>query len=106
MKLIDLIDYFRGESSFDEFCKRNDLSSESEAIEIFAEQPVTLNSRLGFFPIEETNGRIEIEKDGKAYRNLFSFFYFLDAIDEAKQMEGMENEELAGKLFSYAINDA
>jgi hypothetical protein len=106
MKLIDLIDYFRSEGNFDKFCKNNDLSSESEVIEIYAERPVTLNSQLGFFPIEETQGRIEIRIGGKAYRNLFSFFYFLDAIDEAKQMKHIGNEELAEKLFSYAINDA
>ncbi len=106
MKLIELIDYFRGEGSFDEFCTKNDLSTESEVIEIYAEQPVTLNSQLGFFPIEETHGRIEIGIGEKAYRNLFSFFYFLGAIDEARQIEDLGNEELAKKLFSYAINDA
>jgi hypothetical protein len=106
MKLIDLIDYFRNGGDYDEFCKKNELSLDSEVIEIYAELPIALNSDLGFFPIEETHGKIDFIIGEKAYRNLFSFFYFFDAMEEAKEMKEISNEVLAEKLFLYAKNDA
>jgi len=40
--------------------------------------------------------------------NLFDFYYFLDAIEEANnnQNRSLSSEELAKLLYNYAINDA
>ncbi len=106
MKLIDLITFFREGGTFEDFCKGQALSAESEVIEIYAQEPVSLEAQLGFFPIEETEGRIELQSEGVQYHNLFDFFYFLEVIEDLKDSEGPTNSELAQKLFTYAMKDA
>jgi hypothetical protein len=105
MKLIDLIAYFRQGKTFEEFCRSQGLNAESEVIEIYAQEPVSLEAQLGFFPIEETGGRIEFESGGVKYFNLFDFFYFLEAIEDIKVSEKTDSE-FALKLYTYAITDA
>ncbi len=106
MKLVDLITLFRQGSTFEDFCKEQALNAESEVIEIYAQDPVGVEARLGFFPIEETEGRIEFQSQGVSYHNLFDFFYFLGVIEDLKGHDEPSDAELAQKLFSYAINDA
>jgi len=106
MKLIDLVSYFRLGGTFEGFCKAQELSAESEVIEIYAQKPVNLGSQLGFFPIEETEGQVEFQSDGVQYQNLFDFFYFLNVIEDIKGNEFPGDAELAQRLLSYALNDA
>ena len=54
MQLIDLVSYFRQGGTFEGFCTTHSLNSEAEVIEIYAQEPVSLESSLGFFPVEET----------------------------------------------------
>ena len=105
MKLVDLISYFRQGGTFEGFCKSNTLDAESEVIEVYAEEPTSIESNLGFFAIEETEGQVEFQSGEKNYRNLFDFFYFLEAIEEIKGSD-TEDAAFAESLFSYAINDA
>jgi hypothetical protein len=106
MKLVDLVSYFRRGGSFEEFCGANALDAESEVIEIYAQDPVTLEAELGFFPINVAEGQVHFSLDGVAYTNLFDFFYFLDAIKEVKPMDSSSDLEVARSLLSYALNDA
>lgn len=106
MKLIDLIAYFRTGGVFGDFCKAQGLNEKSEVIEIYAQEPTCLEAELGFFPIEETEGRIKFEKNGQTYQNLFDFFYFMDVIEDSSGRDGLSDSELAYKLFSYAMKDA
>jgi hypothetical protein len=107
MKLIDLISFFRRGGTYESFCKDNLLNVESEVIEIYAQEPVSLQSNLGFFSIENTKGQIEYLFDGKRYRNLFDFFYFLEVMEDLKISKEMpQDAELAQTLLSYALNDA
>jgi hypothetical protein len=106
MKLIQLISYFRSGGTFEGFCKAQALNAEAEVIEIYAQKPVSLDSQLGFFPIEETQGHVEFEFEGLQYQNLFDFFYFLDVIDDIKGNLLPGDVELAQNLLSYALKDA
>ena len=106
MKLIDLVAYFRNGGTFESFCKVNQLSAKSEVIEIYAQSPVSLESQLGFFPIEKTKGQAEFLSDGIKYQTLFDFFYFLDVIEDIKSRKIFGNAELAQTLLSYALKDA
>ena len=106
MKLIELIAFFRQGGTFEDFCKAQALDEEAEVIEIYAREPVNLESQLGFFPIEETEGRVEFQSEGVPYHNLFDFFYFLEAMEDIKGNDEPTDSELAQKLFSYAIKDA
>lgn len=106
MKLIDLIAFFRKGGTFEDFCKEHSLNTESEVIEIYAQEPMNLESHLGFFPVEETEGRVEFQSRGVKYHNLFDFFYFLEVIKDLESSEEPSDGELAQKLFSYAVKDA
>lgn len=106
MKLIDLIGFFRRGGSYDAFCLANSLDANSEAIEIYGQMPLSMESALGFLPIEESKGKIQMEIDGAHYVNLFDFFYFQDVITDAKNTPEMDDRSLAAKLMNYAIKDA
>lgn len=106
MKLIDLISYFRSGGTFQDFCKTHGLNAESEVIDIYAVKPANLDSQLGFFPIEETEGHVEFLAQGLAYQNLFDFFYFLDVIKDVRDSSQPEDAELARVLLTYALKDA
>jgi hypothetical protein len=106
MKLINLVKYFRHGGTFEDFCKAQGLNAESEVIEIYAQLPVGLESQLGFFPIEKTEGKAEFSMDGVKYKTLFDFFYFLEVIKDLKGVQLPEDGELAQKLLSYALKDA
>ncbi|PTT43699.1 hypothetical protein DBR28_00190 [Chryseobacterium sp. HMWF028] len=104
MKLLELIQFFRNGGSYEELCQLQNLDIESEVIEIYMKQPLKIDNDLGFFEIEKTEGKIEYSSDGIQYSNLFDFYYFLDAIEEAKPL--ISNEEPTKILYNYAINDA
>lgn len=106
MKLLELITFFREGGTYEQFCTDQTLDYNSEVIEIYAEEPLSVDSKLGFFAIEETEGRIQFQSDGLLYHNLFDFYYFLDVIEEFKDNSKLEASVLADKLFSYAIKDA
>lgn len=50
--------------TFEDLCEEQALNAESEVIEIYAQESVSLEARLGFFPIEEMEGRIEFQSKG------------------------------------------
>jgi hypothetical protein len=106
MNLIDLISYFRRGGTFEDFCETHALDTDSEVIEIYALEPVGLDSPLGFFPIDVTEGRTEVVSGGAKYQNLFDMFYFLDVIVEVKGIDVPNDSELAQTLLTYALNDA
>jgi hypothetical protein len=106
MKLINLVSYFRIGGTYKEFCKTQEINSESEVVEIYAQMPVKLDSQLGFFPIEETEGRIEYLAEGLQYQNLFDFFYFLDVMKDVNGNNLLSDCDIAQTLFSFALNDA
>jgi hypothetical protein len=106
MKLIELITFFREGGTFEDFCKKHALNAESEVIEIYAQEPVSLEAQLGFFPIEETEGQIGFQSQGVKYHSLFDFFYFLDVMKDVKGRSEPSDEELAQKIFTFAIKDA
>ncbi len=106
MKLIDLVTYFRHGGTYDDFCRKHTLNAKSEVIEIYAQEPVSLESQLGFFPIEETEGKADFLSNGVKYQTLFDFFYFLEVIEDVKDKKTLEDAELAQKLLLYAVKDA
>ena len=106
MKLVDLVSEFRLGRSFEDFCETLSLNAESEAIEIYAEEPVSIDSRLGFFAIEETGGRVRYLSNHVKYQNLFDFVYFIESRKSADAGRYPKDADLAKVLLSYALNDA
>jgi len=106
MLLINLISYFRSGGTFESFCEAQRLNANSEVIEIYAQIPVSAESCLGFFPIEESRGKTNLTVKGLLYQNLFDFFYFLEVIEDVKGNTLMGDAELAQILLVYALTDA
>ena len=108
MRLEALVSYFRKGGSFSNFCESNSLNPDSEVIEVYMEKPFSLTKDLAFFEIEETEGSVEYSHREVLYSNLFDFYFFLDAMEEAKNGEAklLSDKELAKKLLDYAIHDA
>ncbi len=107
MILEDLVSYFRANGSFEEFCKIQNLNIESEVIEIYMQESLSLNGKLYFFEIEKSEGKIKFIFNGIEYINLFDFFYFLDTIEEFNNAEYLhiKDVEIANILLNYVIND-
>lgn len=108
MNLVQLVNYFRKGGVFNEFCHLQNLDLESEVIEIFMLAPLGLDNELAFFEMEKISEDIELVYESNVYVNLFNFYYFLDAIEESNspQYLNLSDEEIARRLFDYAINDA
>ena len=107
MTLPELINYFRTDCSYDNFCKTQNLDCDAEVIEIYAQKPFGLNSKLEFFTIGETAGKIQYSYNGSEFYNLFDFIYFLNVIKEAEmsQNESITDIDLALRLLDYAESD-
>ncbi|QHS58203.1 hypothetical protein [Chitinophaga agri] len=105
MTLTALISYFRKGGSYEEFCLSCELDARSEVIEIYMEQPWEINNDIALFEIEKTEGLAEYTANNKKYSNLFDFYYFLDVVDESKNMT-ITDGELAERLLSYVRDDA
>jgi hypothetical protein len=108
MKLVDLVEYFRNNGSYEEFCWSQSLEFDSEVIEVYMEGKFDLDKEIAFFEIEKTGGKVEYVFKGITYFNLFDFYYFLDTIEELKGSENVSitDTEVAGMLLSYARGDA
>ena len=99
---------FRSGHSFNEFCQINLLDSESEGINIHMKKPFGIESDLGFFEIEKTDGMIEYVSNGETYFYLLEFSYFLDAIEQYQSAEHKQltDYEVASQLLHYGLFDA
>jgi hypothetical protein len=108
MKLVELVKYFRNGGTYEEFCLQQSLNLESEVIEIYTEKPFRIDNELAFFEIENTEGRIEYTLNEVKYFNIFDFYYFLDAMEESNNIKhlSLSDDEIANRLYNYAINDA
>ncbi|OJW02647.1 MAG: hypothetical protein BGO52_00600 [Sphingobacteriales bacterium 44-61] len=108
MKLVELVNYFRSGGAYEDFCQSQSLNTESEVIEIYMEKPFNLDNSLAFFEIEKTEGKNEYILNGVKYFNLIDFYYFLDSIEESNIDENasLTDNEIAKKIYDYAINDA
>lgn len=108
MNLSELINYFRSGGSYKDFCQDHLLDQESEAVEIYMEQPLELNNTLAFFEIETTEGSLEFVKDGIRYYSLFGFPYFINVLEEIKKSDHLDftDKDIAELLYNYAINEA
>jgi len=107
MKLTELINYFRAGNTLEKLCTQFEIDPDSEAIEVYSVQPITLESELRFFEIEKTQGQLDYTAGETTYHNLFDMYYFLDLIEDLKETGSVEEDEkIAEAVLSYALNDA
>lgn len=102
MTLPELINYFWMGNTYEDFCKIQGIKSEAEAIEIFAQKPFGLNSKLEFFKGDETAGKMQYSYNGAEFYSLFNFYYFLNAVREGEKNETQTDINLALRLLDFA----
>ena len=108
MKLIDLIEYLINPEKLETLYKSENLNMDSDALLIYMEKSLDLNSNLKFFEIEETEDNLMFEKDNIKYIQFFPFDYAVELIENDLDLKnkGLENIIIAKRLLEYRLRDA
>ena len=83
------------------------LNKSSEAVLIYMEGELGLESEIVLFDIEETGDCIYYEKNGIHFEQLFSLTFALELINDYRLIrKGYSDLQIAQRLVEYGINDA
>ena len=105
MKLEDFIAYLRDPQKLDQYLKRHNIDTDSEQLEIYMQDALSVDSEVKVFPIELTGDKPEFQHEGIDYVQLFPMSLALDAFDFL-QLSGKSNTEAAKRLLHYRHYDA
>ncbi|MDR2002375.1 MAG: hypothetical protein LBQ74_05030 [Prevotella sp.] len=107
MNLENLVDYLVNPMKLNVLYKDLNLNLDSEAILIYMQDSLNIESKIFLFEIEETEDRIQYEKDGILYIQLFPVEYAAELLDDfSVNYSGFSNFDIANRLLQYRINDA
>ena len=108
MKLIDLIKYLVNSDKLQELYTDKNLNSASEALLIYMQGELSLDSEIVFFEIEETGDDLVYEKNGIQYIQFFPIDYATELIESDLDLKGKQYSdiEIAKRLLEYRIKDA
>ena len=108
MKLTTLIDYLKNPNKLDQLFSDEKLNTDSEALEIYMEDSLGLESEIKIFEIEETEDNLVFEKNGVKYIQLFPVEHAIEVLNSYLNLAGKEhsNFEIASRLLEYRIKDA
>ena len=106
---VDLIPYLQNEQTLNELYGEQNININSECVQAYMQDSLSLESEIRFFDIELTNDDLEIQLDGKKYIQLFPIelgieFYTYFA-QEFKDRQYTETEK-AKRFLDYRLNDA
>jgi hypothetical protein len=107
MKLINLVEYLVDPEKLENLYTNENLNTGSEALLIYMQGELTLESEIKFFAIEETEDDLVYEKDGMQYEQLFPIDYAIGLIESDLKLKrkGYSNLEIAKRLLEYRIKD-
>lgn len=108
MKLINLIEYLESPDKLEALYVNEKLNTDSEALLIYMQGALDLESEVKFFAIEETEDDLVYEKDGIRYEQFFPIDYAIELIESDLDLKGKgySNLEIAKRLLEYRIKDA
>ncbi len=107
MKLTDLIDYLTRVKQLEELYQKYNVSQDSEALLIYLQNKLSLQSPVIIFEIEETDDYLVFEKEGVKYEQLFSVNHTIELLEDLELKDnGHSNLEIAKRLLKYRKNDA
>lgn len=108
MKLVELIKYLINPEQLDELYQEQGLNTESEALLIYLQGDLNLESEITIFEIEETEDDLIFEKEGIQYVQLFPVDYAIELIESDLDLKGKgySNLEIAQRLLEYRQKDA
>jgi len=108
MKLTEFVEYLVNPSKLKSWYIRQNIDENSESLAIYMKGSLNIESDIYIFDFDETEGNIEIQKDGIKYIAMLSIYMAQDFIesDILPQKEGLINKDIANRLLAYAIYDA
>ncbi|MNE38940.1 hypothetical protein D3C80_1328590 [compost metagenome] len=108
MKLVELIKYLTNPEQLDELYQEQRLDTESEALLIYLQGNLSLESEITLFEIEETEDDLVFEKEGVQYIQLFPLDYAIELIEFDLDLKnnGYSDLEIAQRLLEYRQKDA
>ncbi|MBD1432695.1 hypothetical protein H8B06_07660 [Sphingobacterium sp. DN00404] len=107
MKLVELIKYLTRTEKLDELYQEQGLNVESEALLIYLQGDLNLESEVSIFEIEETEDDLIFEKEGMQYVQLFPLDYAIELIESDLDLKnkGYSDLEIAQRLLEYRQKD-
>ncbi len=107
MKLEDLVKYLRDSVKLEELYDLLKLNKESEALLIYMEDQINLESDTYIFEIEQTDDYLAYENNGLKFVQLFPLEMAQEIVEEYINMyNNITSYEIAQRLIEYRINDA
>jgi len=108
MKLVELIKYLIDSEQLNELYQKQRLNTESEALLIYLQDDLSLESEITIFEIEETEDDLVFEKGGIQYVQLFPLDYAVELIESDLDLKDKEYSdlEIAKRLLEYRQKDA
>ncbi|MDR7212728.1 hypothetical protein [Flavobacterium piscis] len=107
MKVVELIKYLTNPEQLDELYQEQGLNTESEALLIYLQDALDLESEITIFEIEETEDDLVFEKEGVQYIQLFPVDYAIELIESDLDLKdkGYSDFEIAQRLLEYRQKD-
>jgi len=92
----------------EELYQEQGLNTESEALLIYLQGDLNLESDVFIFEIEETEDDLVVEKEGIQYIQLFPVDYTIELIESDLDLKdkGYSDLEIAQRLLEYRQKDA
>jgi len=92
----------------DSFYREQHLNDESEALLIYMQAEIDLDSEISIFEIEETEDYLDFKKDGVSYVQLFPLSHTIDLVEFDLDLKGkgFSDDYIAKRLIDYRLNDA
>lgn len=108
MKLTEIINFLVNPGQLDKLYQLQALNVDSEAILIYMEGMLDLESEVILFEIEETEDDLVFDKEEMSYIQLFPLDYAVDLIETDLYLlnKGYSNLEIAERLLEYRKKDA
>jgi hypothetical protein len=108
MKLVNLIDYLINPSRLNKLYKEENINCDTEALLIYMEEKLDIDSNIEFFTIEETEDNLIYKKNNINYFQLFPVEHAVELIESDLNLKGKElsNLQIANRLLEYRIKDA
>lgn len=108
MKLEDLIKYLLNPEQLEVLYQEEEINTESEALLIYMNGALDLESEISVFEIEETEDDLVFERNGEKYFQLFPIDYAIELIESDLELKdkGYSDLEIAKRLLDYRLKDA
>lgn len=108
MKLVELVNFLIHPEKLVQLYNEQGLNTTSEALLIYMQGSLSMESNIMIFEIEETEDDLIFKKDGMKYIQLFPIDYAVELIESDLNMKnkGYSDLEIAKRLLEYREKDA